>query len=174
VKNFGEYNANDKRWDEYKQITQGRQAVQAYTSTLGDAATQINPPVAEASLIQKFITGSRPELRKHWGDDRDRPTTFQGVMEQFTQYEISSAAAKRLRGDPYTPGYQDNNRGDPIDLSAITAAPNQLKKNSPVWKAWCRQHKACFNCSDTTHLHLCPKSEKSGQGRKNKGKENNC
>jgi hypothetical protein len=172
VKNFGEYNANDKRWDEYERITQGRQAVQAYASTLGDAATRIDPPVAEASLIRKFITRSRPELRKRWGDDRDRPATFQGVVERFAQYEISSAAAKRLGGDPYTPGYQDDNRGDPMDLSAIAASPDRPKKNSPAWKAWCRQHKACFDCGDTTHLRPCPKSEKSGQGRKNKGKEN--
>ena len=177
-RNFREYLNAEKRWERWSQAAQGNRGVQAFASDLADLASDlhldIGEPVPMWLLIRTFISGAKTNLRAAWAKEaeEDRPTTFEGVVEKFIQYEHGFTISNHVNRK--APASGESSGGDPMDidtgnLNALASRPNPPKKSSPAWRSWCQRHQACFNCGKRGHsAKECNHKASVEAGRANK------
>ena len=162
---FKEHLGEQRRWEKYEQMEQGRDLFPDYASKLQEAAAMLEVRIPEEVIRRRLIAGARKNLQAQWAKERDPPQDLAGTISRFSDLEQGTNIAKDIyRGDH-----------DAMDLTAIqeppVGAPRTMarhREEAPRPKAL-EPTRRCFSCGSSEHLKKdCPKREQrlgKGQGR---------
>ncbi|KAF5854942.1 hypothetical protein ETB97_010550 [Aspergillus alliaceus] len=172
--NFSEYLSETKRWEAYERCVQGTKTVQAYASALAEAATRISPPLPEHVRIRKFVVGTKKSLHAMWTREPNPPTTFDGVVQKFVQYEQGIAMANHVQHRSTYGNRQpaaDDRHTDPMDLNALHGSDNRRNggHRTPRERGGSGQGPKCYRCNERGHIaRECRSKSDTGDSKQGK------
>lgn len=154
---FDEPHARERLCDDFLSIRQ-RGDVQTYCADFMIAYQLSGMTIDDDGLRQHLIQHLKPAIRQEWKRLQTKPTTWDGMLSELLRLEdvvASSPNSRSSRYDVSSTPLTTSNGGDAMDLDTINAIaqrPNPPRKGTAAWKAWCRNHNACFTCGSTRHL----------------------
>lgn len=160
---FGENFSEQRRWERYRKLVQGKERLRDFAVKLQDAASVLDPAPPPEYVIRQDLFNKIPrELLGKWTEERSKPDGLQETITRLAELEEGSIVRKST--DP-----------DAMDLSAMTVgsfAPRNDRNMSTRSKRIVSVRK-CFRCGSSEHLiRDCPKdpSDEEMIKRKKSGK----
>ena len=108
-------------------------------------------------LDQIFMNGLSELIKKQWALILNKPENLDKKMILLKEIKSNMKDRQDIGTSQNAHWNQldvESNPGDPMDLNTITAQPIPPKKSSPAWQAWCKKHRACFNCGNKNHISV--------------------
>ncbi|KAJ5695585.1 hypothetical protein N7536_005997 [Penicillium majusculum] len=136
---FSEHLSQEKLWEKFDGLKQGRTSISAYAGNLRQAAADLNAGISEQLLIHRFIAGTKTEYQAKWAVEREQPTVLLEVVSLFIGYERGLTIARHHQN-----GSNASAGPDEMDLSVVTSRPPALQPT--------KETRSCHNCGKPGHL----------------------
>jgi hypothetical protein len=156
------------QWAEARQTG----SVTEYHTYLAQLAMQLGN-TSQEEFLDKFIRGLKPNTRTEL-EFRDPRTIVEAVKWADTydaRYYRKKDQPRYYSPFPTNPRYQDDNRGEPMQIDALQTTSQQVKltKLTNEERTHLRSIGACFRCRKQGHMaRECPAKANNNSGNSNR------
>ena len=166
---FQELNAEDKRRQRYEKVTQTG-SVQGYITAFKDRLMYLHPRPTNYEALRQFKKGLDENIKfematRHSAVDNleEYWTHADAIDRAFKEAGVNLTSSRSKPKPPTTPS--PGSSPSPGRVHYVSSLMPSKKRDPKLFKNWCRENKACYECGSSSHKSSeCPKKKSTSNG----------